>query len=175
MESPGERASEVPPVQRRQVLRPGVRIVCSQFDPEPHPDVEYYADNWSEAVGKLGSLHLGRGMVVTRRFGTSVHSALEASIDMERVSGKTLSAIAGTPVFKGATLVGFVSDENDSESIRRFGTLFGSPVGFSWSTTKPPAGSDHLRLDGKVRNDGKKKRPKQEEPFYVKKTKRKRR
>jgi len=52
MESSGERVASIPPVERHQVLRPGIRIVAEQFhnDPEPNIDELSFADALS-AIG----------------------------------------------------------------------------------------------------------------------------
>lgn len=146
MESRGERVTPVSPPQGRKVLRAGVRIVGEQFDPEPHPDVDYSDGSFGAMAAAFVSLGQQLGTYGARRVGHS--SALEDAIKQQ------------------IAVMEKAAEENRQRQRLIEDRL---PSWFEGTINRPSPESLPLR------NDGKPKKPKQDEPFYVSKTKRKRR
>jgi hypothetical protein len=148
-----ERADQVSPTPRRQVLRPGIRIVAEQFAPyDDGPDVEYvllglnpygepiYKEDdgsqvftWNIAFGRMS----GKSAAIRQieEIGTAAHEALEKLLKLP-------------PAF----WLDEVQIDPYPRPIEKFS-------------------SDHRPL----RNDGKPKKPKLPQPYYVELDKRKRR
>lgn len=181
MESSGERAAPISSVQRYQVLRPGTRIIAQQFEPEPHPEVPYFESlsDWLAEYDEWAKRYAPRRY---RGLGTSLHSAIEAAAKFDAASRKLKAAgesfRAGSPVYEGARLVGYVMDEISGpvgDVLVYYGDgkiASGSWRGFLSIDINPPLKPDPPL---KFRNDRKPKRTRQDEPFYVSKTRRKRR
>lgn len=102
------------------------------------------------------SVGITRIVLHTGRVGSKVHEMLEAAREIELASKKFE---VGAPIFHGSKIVGFIYDE--SGAFISEGTFSIAPI------SKP--------IERPLRNDGKPKKERQEEPFYVSKTKRKRR
>lgn len=151
MESDGARVTSLPPAKGRKVLRPGVRIIAEQFCLDREPDVSEltFGELMRTVLGGSGFSHSWKHS----SFGTAAHDLAEAARKLEESVDQSQ-----VYVYRGQRAVGFVIDEvYEEKALERL-----------QKSDHPPV---HLKFD----NSGRIKNQPQSEPFYVAKTKRKRR